>query len=1704
MANSITGLPALTSTADVGSVPGGYAIAVSLGSLASSKYDFSFVNGMLTVSKGALTVTADPASKVYGTANPGFSATYAGFVGSDNFANSVTGSPNLTSVADTGSVPGSYAITASVGSLASAKYNLSFANGILTVNKAMLTVTANPASKAYGTANPVFTASYSGFFSTDDFATSVTGSPALSSTADSTSAPGGYTITASVGSLASTKYSFSFVNGVLTVGKAVLTITASPASKVYGASDPELLYSVSGSANGDSKAVLSGGLSRISGESVGNYAITLGNLSAGANYTIVFVSANLAITKKVITVTAVPQTKSYGDPDPTLTYSIDQPLLSGDSFSGALSRLPGGGVVGSPYQIQQGTLALNGNYTINFITANLTVRKRAASVASTAAGKIYGAPDPLLTGTLNGFLAADNVTASYGRTTGESVAGTPYQITAILSPAGVLGNYDITYSSAMFTIAKKAASVTASSVDRVYGDPDPALITVNSGFLPADLGVGKITFGATRALGENVQAYVITPTSSDNGTGMLANYTVQCNDGIFTISKAPLTITAENIWRSYGVPNPVLIARYDGLASFDSAASLGGVPSLTTTADASSDSGSYAIVVSLGSITCANYRYSLVNGLLTVTGDSAQSIDFPPMRPKTFGDGDFDPGASASSGLPVGYASSAPGIAKVVGGKLRVVAPGSADIAASQPGSANYLPATDVVRNLVVNPPPWNGLGFDGLDDLVQIADAPQLNFGSKPGFCIETWLHLDGSQPDGTGLLAKGLPASPGSGYQLLLYQDRIAAEITGVAGSFGVPDGLIGTSRLNDGQWHHVALAVDRSLGTAALYLDGRLEVQLADPALATNPDNSEALRVGVDRSGSRFFRGELDELRIWDTVRSREQIRSALAQILDPLDEPQLAAYFHFDEGDAGLDNASFATAPERTANAADGALQGFALSGGASNWVVSGAFLPLLETAPLSAVTSASAIGGGTVYPNYYPASEVGLCWGESPDPGLQDSCSRSVGLVGSFAGQITGLVAGVSYHVRGFARNQMGTAYGNDISFQAAKLQQTISLTLSDKTYGDADFNPGGVASSGLAVTYSSSNPAVAIVVNGKIEVTGAGNTIITVSQAGNQSFSPAPEVSLPLTVNKKSLTVTADNQGRAYQTPNPPLTASYQGFVKGEGLSVVSGAPLLSTGALTSSPIGNYDIVITLGTLAAKNYSFVLINGTLGVFRSCQEIIFPAIGDRTYGDPPVALIASSCSGLGIGFSSSNAQIAQVTGDLLAINGAGSVVITASQGGSDNLDRAPDVSQTLIVHKGGQSVNMPSLAPKTLGDPPFGLQATATSGLPVSYLSSDPGVAVVSGASVTIVGAGTTVITATQGGNGNYNAALPASVPLTVSMEATPPQLALSTLSSGAVTADPVLNIMGVASDDSGIASLTVDGADLTGQAALFSSSVPLVAGENSISVIARDTMGNKTTQTIDITLDAAAPLITLSTPADNSVTDSSFFTATGTVTAGSSLKMTVNGGSQQSLVVAQGAFNGGGYLQSGTNTIELTATLSGRSSSAKRSVTLVTGKPCVAITEPVEDLRSETQSWLVRGTAGAQGGGVNVVIEVEGSRFLPSVQSGAFQQQIALSATGPTRITASATDGFGNVSVAQRNILRLDRIPGDLNGDGLVDVRDALALLRISLGLDPITKQALANGDLAPLVNGVPQPDGKIDVGDVLVLLRKVVGLVDF
>jgi hypothetical protein len=103
--------------------------------------DFTGVSGSTTlnVEQATLTVTAGDATRGYGAANPGFTATITGFIHGQTLASSgVTGSPSLSTSATAASPPGSYAISAGLGSLASADYAFAFVNGTLTVTAAPL------------------------------------------------------------------------------------------------------------------------------------------------------------------------------------------------------------------------------------------------------------------------------------------------------------------------------------------------------------------------------------------------------------------------------------------------------------------------------------------------------------------------------------------------------------------------------------------------------------------------------------------------------------------------------------------------------------------------------------------------------------------------------------------------------------------------------------------------------------------------------------------------------------------------------------------------------------------------------------------------------------------------------------------------------------------------------------------------------------------------------------------------------------------------------------------------------------------------------------------------------------------------------------------------------------------------------------------------------------------------------------------------------------------------------------------------------------------------------------------------------------------------------------------------------------------------------------------------------------------------------
>ena len=440
---------------------------------------------------------------------------------------------------------------------------------ILSVNTKAITITpASGQAKVYGATDPTLTYTASPALQPGD-----SFSGALSrATGENV---GSYPIT--LGTLsAGNNYTLSLSGTVnFTITAKPITITpASGQSKIYGASDPSFAYTVSPALQaGDS---LSGGLSRAPGENVGGYAITLGTLSAGSNYTLALSGVvNFTITARPLTISADAKNKTYGDADPALTYHVTSgTLVNGDTVTGALTR-DAGEAVGT-YAINQGTLTAGSNYSLTFVAATLAIGKKSASVTPAAAGKTYGSADPTFMGTLNGFLAADSVVANYTRNAGETVGS--YTISATLSPAGVLGNYDITFNTASFDIAKKAASVSPAAASKTYGSADPAFTGTLNGFLAAD----SVVANYTRNAGETVGSYTISATLSP--AGVLGNYDITYNTASFDIAKKTVTgtFTAQNKEYDGGTSAVVLTRSVSDTVNGDSLDLTGGTAAFSS------------------------------------------------------------------------------------------------------------------------------------------------------------------------------------------------------------------------------------------------------------------------------------------------------------------------------------------------------------------------------------------------------------------------------------------------------------------------------------------------------------------------------------------------------------------------------------------------------------------------------------------------------------------------------------------------------------------------------------------------------------------------------------------------------------------------------------------------------------------------------------------------------------------------------------------------------------------------------------------------------------------------------------------------------------------------------------------------------------------------------------------------------------------
>ena len=335
----------------------------------------------------------------------------------------------------------------------------------------------------------------------------------------------------------------------LTINKKSITITVDPnQTKVYGAANPSTYtYGVSPSLTG--LAALNGTLTRVSGETVGPYAIEQNDLTTAnnPNYTISYVGNNFTITKKSLTITADNKTKFYGAANPIFTYTYSG-LVNGDLATFTWPTIITTADQNSPagtYPIIP-SAATDPNYTITYVNGILIVTKTALTITAKPHTILYngtnysGGNGVILTGMATGE-SISNLTGTLnykGTSQGAINVGTYTIIPDGLSSP----NYNINYVGDALEIKKATLKIIAGNQIVNFGTPTSKILT-DATFTYASLLGGDNASVITGSLSYSTN---YTPLTSPGSTGIYiepiitglsaANYELIAEKGNITIT----------------------------------------------------------------------------------------------------------------------------------------------------------------------------------------------------------------------------------------------------------------------------------------------------------------------------------------------------------------------------------------------------------------------------------------------------------------------------------------------------------------------------------------------------------------------------------------------------------------------------------------------------------------------------------------------------------------------------------------------------------------------------------------------------------------------------------------------------------------------------------------------------------------------------------------------------------------------------------------------------------------------------------------------------------------------------------------------------------------------------------------------------------------------------------------------------------------
>jgi hypothetical protein len=694
---------------------------------------------------------------------------------------------------------------------------------------------------------------------------------------------------------------------------------------------------------------------------------------------------------------------------------------------------------------------------------------------------------------------------------------------------------------------------------------------------------------------------------------------------------------------------------------------------------------------------------------------TAQTITFGELPAKTFGDANFNLEGTSSSLLGVSYTSSDPNVATVSGSTVTIHGAGTTNITATQAGNDIFGPATEVVRELVVNKK----------DQTLTFAALPAVEPGTP----------------------AVSLVASATSNLPVTFTSsDNTVAEISGTT---VVPVGQ-GTATITATQPgnanYNPAPAIERSF-TVAL-TDGLV----ANYSFDNGNANDDALGnhgtpANAATAADRFE--VADRAYLFNGFAS---IQCGNTNVIKGLTTSfSLSAWIKRSVASTGIEVivSKWANSPS-----ADHFLLGvsgnkiiFATGGPGLNGLTTTATFTMNQWHHVVATWNSS--GQHRVYIDNVQVMDTKL---GAHVINVSSPTNMTIGAQNPSFRRFAGYIDDVRIYRRAIGAVEVSTLFNND----PAKASQTIDFpVIGSKYVSDPDFTPVATSSSALPVAFTSSNSDILSFSDNVASIHAVGQVTVTAVQTGNDEFN-GQFVQQVVTVSKGLQTIDAESipANLTFSEDDITLPANTSG-----GLPIIytSSQPTVATlsgNVLTLVAAGT--TTITASQEGDANYDPVEVSKVLTVVKAAQTISLEALPDRQFGDSSFELPASTSAGLPVSYSSSDPNVATVAGVVVTLHGVGMTMITGSHAGDDRYLPADDVSQTLNVAKGDQEVFVDASVERLATDDPYDLPAVTSVEIAMSYSSSNTAVATISGNTVTIVGAGTTDIVGTSTASDLYN------------------------------------------------------------------------------------------------------------------------------------------------------------------------------------------------------------------------------------------------------------------------------------------------------------------------------------------------------------